>query len=140
MEAIRVGDLLVSLVSHALEDASDLLELLRGCSFLTVGVLKRHEDEHQVVIGLLNQAIQELRSSGKVMQLLFAHASFPFSKLVFNCFEVCYELHLGLLLSGNPLDDALCKLVTMRAIHFIGLVSVHRLVGLGSCEVLIRVF
>ena len=46
MEAIRVGDLLVGLMCHTLEQVLDLVELLRGSPLSTVGVLQCHEDEN----------------------------------------------------------------------------------------------
>ena len=39
VEAVRVGDLLVNLVSHALEQVLDLVELLRRCTLGAVGIL-----------------------------------------------------------------------------------------------------
>ena len=88
----------------------------------------------------MDDVTQEVtRSSDVKAQFKTSHVALPLTKLVLQELNLLQELHLGSLLLSNSSNNFKCKLIPMRTINSVRLVSIHWIVDIGVCKVLILI-
>lgn len=138
VETIRVCYFHIVLMRQQLLDFPDLLHLLEGSTSRTMRILHRTEDKQEVVVLLLDEAVEEFTSRFQVRgQLKQFHVTFPLLEPLFDRLDLLQQLHLCPLFFGDSSGDFQGKLVAMWALHGVRLVSIHWIIRRCVLQILV---